>query len=161
MIFVAVGSGGYPFGRLIKKIDELAQKYSYDVVIQKGSTKYKVKHCRCFDFMNYSDYINFFKLADLIISHTSTGPLLYSKEYEKPIITIPRRADRGEHIDDHQLEVARALANENEPMRMIVFDEFEIEPAIPRMLSMTGKKYCRDTGLISLRQALRKEVENC
>lgn len=39
------------------------------------------------------------------------GSILTALRYKKPILVLPRRADLGEHRNDHQLATAKWLSN--------------------------------------------------
>ena len=47
--------------------------------------------------------------ADLVVTHAGTGSALTALEAGKLPILLPRTAARGEHIDDHQHQVAQEL----------------------------------------------------
>lgn len=49
--------------------------------------------------------------ADLVIAHAGVGSALSALDSGKVPILLPRRARRGEHVDDHQLMIARSLAD--------------------------------------------------
>jgi UDP-N-acetylglucosamine transferase subunit ALG13 len=51
-----------------------------------------------------------FAAADVVITHGGVGTIFELLEAGKHPVVICRRGDRGEHVDDHQLEAARALA---------------------------------------------------
>jgi UDP-N-acetylglucosamine transferase subunit ALG13 len=48
--------------------------------------------------------------ADVIISHAGTGSSLAALHAGRCPVLVPRRAEQGEHVDDHQREIARELA---------------------------------------------------
>jgi UDP-N-acetylglucosamine--N-acetylmuramyl-(pentapeptide) pyrophosphoryl-undecaprenol N-acetylglucosamine transferase len=48
--------------------------------------------------------------ADVVISHAGTGSALTALELGKVPVLVPRSARHGEHVDDHQHEIARQLA---------------------------------------------------
>jgi UDP-N-acetylglucosamine transferase subunit ALG13 len=47
--------------------------------------------------------------ADVIISHAGVGSALVALEHGKCPILLPREAARGEHVDDHQRQIAEDL----------------------------------------------------
>jgi UDP-N-acetylglucosamine transferase subunit ALG13 len=49
--------------------------------------------------------------ADAIIAHAGTGIALTAMESGRCPVLVPRRASRNEHVDDHQLQTARRLAD--------------------------------------------------
>jgi UDP-N-acetylglucosamine transferase subunit ALG13 len=48
--------------------------------------------------------------ADLVIAHSGVGSALSALEAGRSPILVPRRVARSEHVDDHQVQVARALS---------------------------------------------------
>jgi UDP-N-acetylglucosamine transferase subunit ALG13 len=48
--------------------------------------------------------------ADVVVAHAGVGAALDAFEAGRHPILVPRRLDRGEHVDDHQRQVAEALA---------------------------------------------------
>ena len=111
MIFVTVGTHYKGFERLIKKMDEIAAEIDDEVIMQTGYTKYKPKSAKWFNFMEYDEILNWYKKANIIVSHAGAGTLLDAMSFEKRVIVIPRLKKFDEHIDDQQLELAEALEN--------------------------------------------------
>ena len=48
--------------------------------------------------------------AKVIVSHAGMGSILTAIEAGKPVILMPRRADLGEHRNDHQRDTAAEMA---------------------------------------------------
>ncbi|MFD1715622.1 glycosyltransferase [Amnibacterium flavum] len=48
--------------------------------------------------------------ADVVIAHAGTGAALTAIEHGKCPILVPRLSEHGEHIDDHQIQIAGELA---------------------------------------------------
>jgi UDP-N-acetylglucosamine transferase subunit ALG13 len=49
--------------------------------------------------------------SDVFVTHAGVGTLLRALELGVRPVVVPRRVARGEHVDDHQLQVARELAD--------------------------------------------------
>ena len=111
MILVTVGTEKFPFDRLVKTIDKARGegRILKKVFIQKGNSTYIPKWAEYVDFLDYEQMIELVKEADIIVSHAGVGSLLLCWELEKIPIIFPRRADFGEHLDDHQMELAKAM----------------------------------------------------
>jgi UDP-N-acetylglucosamine--N-acetylmuramyl-(pentapeptide) pyrophosphoryl-undecaprenol N-acetylglucosamine transferase len=60
--------------------------------------------------MSQEDLSAAMREADLVIAHAGVGTALQAMEAGHCPVLIPRRADRREHVDDHQFEVAAELA---------------------------------------------------
>ena len=92
MIFVTVGSQKFQFDRLIKKIDELVGSniISDQVIAQIGSSTYKSKNIKYYDFMDGMKFENLMKEAEIVITHGGTGVIVNASKLGKKIIAIPR-----------------------------------------------------------------------
>jgi UDP-N-acetylglucosamine--N-acetylmuramyl-(pentapeptide) pyrophosphoryl-undecaprenol N-acetylglucosamine transferase len=49
--------------------------------------------------------------ADAVIAHAGVGSALAAMQAGRRAVFVPRRRQHGEHVDDHQVEMARALAD--------------------------------------------------
>ncbi|USS41057.1 beta-1,4-galactosyltransferase [Thermococcus aggregans] len=109
MIFVTVGNSNIGFERLIRAMDALAPKLPYEVIMQIGSSSYIPKNARWFRYADYETMLEHFKNAKVIVTHAGAGTILDILMLGKKPIVVPRLKKFGEHIDDHQLEIVRAL----------------------------------------------------
>ena len=109
MIFVAVGTQKFPFDRLLKNIDELIEsgKITEEVFAQIGNSDYVPKHYNYTTFMTKEAFDDTVEKSSLVITHSGVGTIISALTRRTPIIVCPRLAKYGEHVDDHQLEIAR------------------------------------------------------
>jgi UDP-N-acetylglucosamine transferase subunit ALG13 len=73
------------------------------------------------------DFVLKIQQAAVIVCHAGTGTLSHALRAGKVPVVMPRRKKYGEHVDDHQLELVRALALEG---RVIPVYEPEELPAV-------------------------------
>ena len=111
MIFLTVGTQ-LPFDRLVKTVDAFCADHDeLELIAQIGDGEYKPK---CFKFreqLSIAEFDELFEQASLIISHAGMGSILTALSNAKPVLIMPRRADLGEHRNDHQLGTAERFAN--------------------------------------------------
>jgi UDP-N-acetylglucosamine transferase subunit ALG13 len=88
-------------------MDELAVVINEEIVIQTGETIYEPEHAKYFRFISKEEMGKFYNNARIIVCHSGVGSILTALEYGKTVIVVPRLKIYGEHIDDHQLEIAR------------------------------------------------------
>lgn len=109
-IFVQVGTLDYPFSRLIERIlAELPD--GAETTWQLGATS--APHDlpgRHFAFAPASEIADVIENATVVISHAGCGSALMALNHGVRPILVPRWADRGEHVDDHQVEIATELS---------------------------------------------------
>jgi UDP-N-acetylglucosamine transferase subunit ALG13 len=107
MIVVTVGTHEQPFDRLLRAVAEL--EGDEPLVVQYGSSE--LPHGRG----EWVDYLSFDELADLaakarvFVCHAGVGSIVLARRCGHRPIIVPRRRQFGEHVDDHQLALARRL----------------------------------------------------
>jgi UDP-N-acetylglucosamine transferase subunit ALG13 len=135
VIFVTVGSAekGMEFDRLVREMDRIAGVLGVDVLIQRGTLDYEPCHSRHIRFAKFDEALDLFRQADLVVGHCGAGTTMNAVRFRKPLVLVPRRAARGEHSDDHQMELA-ALFGRACGIR-IVEDIHRLEETIREMLA--------------------------
>lgn len=120
MIFVTVGTDTHDFSRLVRKMDDIALRK--DVVMQIGNTRYKPKHARWFHFEKNHVIDSLYKKTEVIVTHAGAGSIIRSLGQGKVPVVVPRLKKYREHINNHQLDLARALSKKK---RIIVVTDME------------------------------------
>ena len=115
MIFVAVGTQKFQFDRLLKAIDVLIDDGLLDeeVYAQIGYSNHVPEHYHFDKMMDKSKYDSMIKKCDLLVTHSGVGTIVLGLKYSKPVIVVPRLKRYGEHIDDHQIQIADAFSDRN------------------------------------------------
>lgn len=161
MIFVTVGSGPLDFTRLVKRMDEIAQETGEEVIIQKGFTQCETIFAKSFTFVPYEEALYFFKNAKIIVGHASAGPIMYARQFNKPLIVFPRDGRLKELIDNHQIETAKAIEGSSK-MIEVVYHEDDLTGAVRRAMSKAkaGFTYEESPGLSSLIRSIRDFIQS-
>ena len=151
MIFATVGSAPHDFSRIVKEMDNIFLEVGEEIVVQKGFTKFIPSRVKYFDFVTYEQAISYYRDAKVIISHVSAGPVIYARKFNKPLVLMPRRGDLNEHIDNHQVETAKAIEGLSE-MVEVVYNEGLLIEAVRRALNkiIEKKNYAPLTSLDEL-----------
>ena len=112
MIFVILGTQKFQMNRLLKMIDEYAAggKAGQRVIAQTGQSDYEPANFEFRSFFDKAEFDGLIAQADLIITQGGVGAVMTALRCRKPVIVVPRLAKYGEHVDDHQREIAQALA---------------------------------------------------
>jgi UDP-N-acetylglucosamine--N-acetylmuramyl-(pentapeptide) pyrophosphoryl-undecaprenol N-acetylglucosamine transferase len=107
LIFVTVGTHHDPFERLLGALGQLDPA---ELVVQYGPGEAPAGVRRAEAFMPFEQMVECFREAEKVITHAGVGSILCaSREGQTPLV-VPRRHDLGEHVDEHQAELTRALA---------------------------------------------------
>jgi beta-1,4-N-acetylglucosaminyltransferase len=109
VIFGTVGTHTAPFDRLVRALDALAAGTDEEVVVQWGASRYRPRAATGFAVASGERFDGFMRDARVIVTHGG-DTVLEAIELGVPVIVVPRRQAYHEHIDDHQVELARALA---------------------------------------------------
>jgi UDP-N-acetylglucosamine transferase subunit ALG13 len=111
VIFVTIGSM-FPFDRLIRAMDAWAAANpaaAAGMLAQIGDGGYQPAHMRWERSLEREAYARAVAAADLVVAHAGMGSVITAGEHGKPIVLLPRRAAKGEHTNDHQVDTARWL----------------------------------------------------
>ncbi len=109
MILVTLGTQKFQMNRLVEAADKLAGQTKEDIYIQTGNSTYEPKHCRYSAFIDAVTYKDMICNCDVLITHSGVGSVMTGINAGKPVIVVPRLKAFHEHVDDHQLEIAKAF----------------------------------------------------
>lgn len=125
MIFVTVGTHEQPFDRLVSYIDDLKRDgvIREDVFIQTGFSTYEPKYCRWSKLIPYEEMVKNVQEARIVITHGGPASFIMPLQMGKTPIVVPRQSRFGEHVNDHQVEFARAM--EQRMGNIIVIEDME------------------------------------
>lgn len=125
MVFITVGTHEQPFNRLIECADILKRdkKIEDEVIIQTGFSTYEPKYCKWSKLISYEQMIDNIKNARIVITHGGPASFIMPLQYEKIPIVVPRQKKFNEHVNDHQVDFVRNIAER----KHIVIPVYEIE----------------------------------
>ena len=108
-VFVTLGTiRPYQFRRLAERVVQLLPA-GVDVIWQVGETDPDGLPGEVHRYMSSDCFDRAVREAGAVITHAGIGTILGLLEAGVHPIAVPRRARFGEHVDDHQLQAARAL----------------------------------------------------
>lgn len=144
MIFVTVGTHEQPFNRLIKKVDELVADgtITEPVVMQTGFSTYVPKHCEWHKMLSYDEMKRYIDEARIVITHGGPASFIEVLQAGKIPVVVPRLAEFGEHVNDHQEEFVKLIKNKNDNI-LPIFDINELDKCIVKyddLFKLKGKK---------------------
>jgi len=110
VILVTVGLHGQPFERLVRAADGMAALTREPVIIQRGVARHVPAHAAWFDTIPACQMEALIAQARVLVSHAGAGSVLDALRARVPLVLVARLRCWGESIDDHQLQLAEALA---------------------------------------------------
>ena len=152
MIFVTVGTHEQPFDRLIIKMDELKGKgvIQDDVVIQTGFSTYQPKNCEWKKLFSYQEMMMNVAEARIVITHGGPSSFFMPLQVGKIPIVVPRQKKFGEHVNDHQVDFTKAVAERNgniivveklDQLENVILDYESIIRTMPKELQSNNTKF--------------------
>lgn len=153
MIFVALGTQKFQFNRLLQMIDQLLDegKINDSVFAQIGNSDYKPVNFRYVSFLEKNEFEKKIKECDLLITHSGVATIIAGLKNEKKVIVVPRLSKYGEHVDDHQIQIAQSFSDLNYVMMYTEGDDLEV--LIKEVRHHEFKKY------LSQRQQMIKTIK--
>lgn len=135
MIFLTVGTQ-LPFDRMVGAVDAWAGQSGAEVVAQVGPTKRVFPHLEQFAFLEPMAFDGFFEEARVVIAHAGMGSIIGALSHGKPLVIVPRRAQLGEHRNDHQLATAKRFAET--PGLHVAWSENDVPTILASLLADAG-----------------------
>lgn len=113
MIFITVGTHEQPFNRLLKHIDKLKENGTIkeEVIMQTGFSTYAPQHCKWQKFYLLSEMNELMRKARIVITHGGPSSFIMPLQIGKIPIVVPRQKKYDEHVNNHQIEFCRKVAN--------------------------------------------------
>ncbi len=111
MIFVTVGTHEQPFDRLVEYMDKWAAEHDEKVILQIGYSTYIPRTATWSKLYPYKKMLEFVDEARIVVTHGGPSSFIMPLQIGKTPIVVPRQRKYGEHINDHQLEFAKEVAN--------------------------------------------------
>lgn len=108
--FVTVGNATQPFQRLLRAVEEVTAFLPRPIVVQRGVGIALHQDWEVHDYLPMERFEQLVAQSSVLIMHAGAGSVINAIRAGKRPIVMPRRAPLGEHVDEHQLEFAAALA---------------------------------------------------
>lgn len=108
MIVVTIGTTEQPFDRLITAAAQL--ETDEPLVVQYGSSAITSGAGRWVDFLGFDEIAELMREARVVVCHAGVGSIMLARQCGHKPIVVPRRLNRHEAVDDHQLPLAQRLA---------------------------------------------------
>jgi UDP-N-acetylglucosamine transferase subunit ALG13 len=110
LILCIFGTHPQPFDRALDWVIEEAGDEE-DVVVQHGATARRDSSGRVqwHRLLPYDELVELITQADVIVCHAGVGSLMTVIDHGRRPIAIARQREFGEHVDDHQTQLASEL----------------------------------------------------
>jgi UDP-N-acetylglucosamine transferase subunit ALG13 len=138
VIFVTLGTQAYRFDRLLRALEGVEE----ELVVQGGPSTFQPHGATWHDYLEYAPLLELVRRARIVVSHAGIGTVMTVVTEGKRPVVVPRLYRYGEAVDDHQLPIARRLAEAGlvtlveDPARLV--EVLAETPPAPAMLGGEG-----------------------
>ena len=111
-LFVPLGTQKFPFNRLIAALNRLVEKGLYkpeEIVMQSSVYEVEPKFTH-YELIPAAQFDELIDKAQLVITHSGVNSIISCMKRKKPLIIVPRMKKYGEHVDNHQEEIAELMS---------------------------------------------------
>ena len=161
MIFVTLGTQKFQLNRLLRQIDIMIEngEIKEPVIAQVGNSDYSPRHYKYQPFFDKDEMGRLMRESSLVITHGGVGSIIQAMQCKTPIIVFPRLAKYREHVDDHQLDIARVFSLKN--YVLVCQDEKQLADSIAKAKSMHFDYYhSQRKRMVNTIQSYMLTVEN-
>jgi UDP-N-acetylglucosamine transferase subunit ALG13 len=112
LVFVTVGTDHHPFDRLVAWADAwvgAGRHHGAPCLIQSGTSK-PPAHAQWHDYIRYDEMCASMSSAIAVVCHGGPATIMEARRLGRVPIVVPRSADLGEHVDNHQQRFARRMS---------------------------------------------------
>jgi UDP-N-acetylglucosamine--N-acetylmuramyl-(pentapeptide) pyrophosphoryl-undecaprenol N-acetylglucosamine transferase len=110
---VAVGTHAQPYTRLLEIVRQAIENgvLPQPVRAQVGPAAWRVAGAEATPYLGREQLGQALQSAEVVVCHGGAGIISSALEFGRRPIVVPRRAALGEHVDDHQYQLTRKLAD--------------------------------------------------
>ena len=112
LLVVSVGTDHHPFDRLMSWVDAWMGRQTDEgtrCVVQRGTSAPPLR-ASSRPLLAHAELNALMQSADAVVTHGGPASIMECRRAGRLPIVVPRRADLGEHVDDHQSAFTRRLA---------------------------------------------------
>jgi len=141
-VLVALGTDEHPFERAVDLVGRL--RADHRLVIQHGHTPPRDwTDVTWLDFVPFEAIRDLMRDADVVVCHAGVGTIMTALSFGRRPVVVPRFAGRGEHVDDHQLQIVETLSQRG---LVVPVEEDDIAAAVATARH-GSVEWTRDSGL--------------
>jgi UDP-N-acetylglucosamine--N-acetylmuramyl-(pentapeptide) pyrophosphoryl-undecaprenol N-acetylglucosamine transferase len=124
-----------PFDRLVAGVAAMSQNYGLPsrLIAQVGEGGAKPDGIDARESIDFDEMLSLLERANVVFCHGGAGSLVAALRAGCRIVAMPRRADLGEHYDNHQQEIVSAFAARG--LIEVAQDAGELKDALARALA--------------------------
>lgn len=141
-LFVPLGTQKFPFERIIRTLNLLVEKnlYQKDEILMQSMLFPITPQFKHVNMIANEDFNYYMSKAEIIITHSGVNSIISAMSLNKPLIICPRFKKNGEHVDNHQDEIATLMQEKYDVL--VCRDMKDLEDLIIKAPKHTYKPWC-------------------
>ena len=143
MIFATVGTHQDGFPRMLGALESLPA--GSDLVVQYGNGRPPANARVAEAFMPFDAMLHWFSGAERVVTHAGVGSILLAIRHGHLPVVMPRLKRNGEHVDDHQVELAERMAERGKVH--VVWNAADLAGALAQVPPRGAPTQLPETGL--------------
>ena len=123
-LFVPLGTQKFPFNRLVKALNSLVENgfYRPEEIVMQAAVYEEMPLFTHYLLIPADQFNDLMQKAEVIVTHSGVNSIISCMKLKKPLVIVPRLKQYGEHVDDHQLEIAHMM---KEKYDVVVAEDLE------------------------------------
>ena len=123
-----------------------------DVIMQTGFSTYEPKYCKWSKLFPYKEMVKNVAEARIVITHGGPASFIMPLQVGKTPVVVPRQKKFDEHVNNHQVVFAKAVAErmgtiisvvEISNLKEIILHYDEIVAKMPSGIKSNNELFCR------------------
>jgi UDP-N-acetylglucosamine transferase subunit ALG13 len=155
LIYVTLGTDDHPFERALEALRQLDG--NEELVIQHGHTPpiELGSNATWHTFVGYRENIDLMNCSCALVMHAGVGSIMSALDVGVVPVVIPRLRRYGEHVDDHQCEIAARFAKQG--FVLVAEDGTALRTSVAQAHGLARLRRQHNSGALgtAVRQALR------
>lgn len=151
MIFATVGSSQFRFERMVRALESLPSERLF---VQHGPAEPPAGAGQAIDFMQFPEVVESMERAETVVCHAGAGSILCALRAGHTPVVVPRLRRFQETVDDHQVELGRALAAEGKAICVEDLDQLAASVAS----APSRRPPAEREGLLPIQAAVREAL---
>jgi UDP-N-acetylglucosamine transferase subunit ALG13 len=112
-VFVTVGTDKHPFDRMVRLAESWAARTGFVCFIQSGTSN-PPADSEGADYLPFPMMADAMRSAAAVVCHGGPATIMLARQNGRVPIVMPRDPHRGEHVDGHQIEFSRWMAEKGQ-----------------------------------------------
>jgi UDP-N-acetylglucosamine transferase subunit ALG13 len=125
---------------LVQAVDKAVENgiIKEQIFAQIGDSSYRPRNFESVASLNKETFDSNFRSASCVIGHAGVGTIMMALDCQKPLLVMPRLKKCGEHVNNHQVALARKF--EQMGYLLAAYDVDGILNIIPRLRNFVPRK---------------------